>query len=245
MTEGGPCSSQVRPLLQLRWAAGEWRHGSSLAQSRTSGVRSPGVAREPGVARMRVFHKFRMWKPLGSRDGRERGRVLGGGLRGQLGWRGGHRRGGRSGGGHCGAERGWRDVPAGGQGQQARPAAGEWLDPEQGPLSPTRHPLTRRGVIPRWRQLLPGIFPSLPVTWGSHTAQHMPHPHGGLEPRRWGGPCPLWRVLRRDRPVAAPSFWCCWSFLGLPSLCVCVSSSVCSGHSRWTQGSPPSGLPSP
>lgn len=97
---------------------------------------------------------------------------------------------GRRGWGHCGAERGWRDVPVGGQGQQARPVAGVWLDPEQGPLSPTRHPLTRRGVIPRWRQLLPAIFPSLPGTWGGHTAQHMLHPPGGLEPRRWGERAP-------------------------------------------------------
>ena len=35
---------------------------------------------------------------------------------------------------------GWRDVPAGGQGQQAGPAAGEWLDPEQGPSAPPGTP---------------------------------------------------------------------------------------------------------
>lgn len=56
-----------------------------------------------------------------------------------------------------------------------------------------------------------------------------PHSTAHAAPTRWpgteelGGPCPLWRVLRRARLVAAPQFLVLLAILGAPQpLCLCV-----------------------
>lgn len=88
----------------------------------------------------------------------------------------------------------------------------------------------------RWRQPLPGIFPSLPASWT--TAQSsIQHSSGTVWNKVSAGPRPPLEALEHELSPPLSQLWSCWQLLGFPalwptsshgfSLCLCVLFCLC------------------